>query len=637
MRLRARLRSITLLSFFSVAGIVTFSAVNNYINYSDVVINNFVIERINNVHHSREYYRLKFDKLQHEFTRKESENIDKLKRLHGIYKRDKGQFDIQSAARELNRGIAFGSYQAFAINRNYVVEKSSYAHDLGYDLGQHKEMVDLFDSMVSSRVSIDVSPMQIDSASMQFKRYLIRLSDDGKYLLQVAFVLDFEEFANDSIGISGDGEFLDLYLANGNLIQPIVFESTKLKKKSLVDGWRETKTFLSELSADLGLPYKKKIAGLQALDVATDRLRINSELDNLFADEKVVHSLDLTKGQLSIYSITNGLFSKASETKLILKAKYSTENLERQLQNVQHHVILPLLLSLLALGLIYMILVRNILKPLLKIMLDMQTNRRSEVGDSIVTEIGNLRDSYNLLHDKLHFEIRANHDLLNHSRRCIADTIHQVRTPLTNIMMNSEMIKKMQQGDSLSCYIDRIDSSINMLSISYDDLAYVVTCDTIDYPPTSVNLSEVLGVRVGLFSTICEVTHRKINYLQDAEDIFIAFNEHELERIVDNNLSNGIKYADMHQPITVRLSIFQNVAVLEFSTHGREIVNKDRIFDEGYREDEGKRGFGLGLSMVKRICSKYNVAYSVSYADGQNTFKYQFQTTSVRLNERENR
>ncbi|MEA3498818.1 MAG: hypothetical protein U9R16_07160, partial [Campylobacterota bacterium] len=63
---------------------------------------------------------------------------------------------------------------------------------------------------------------------------------------------------------------------------------------------------------------------------------------------------------------------------------------------------------------------------------------------------------------------------------------------------------------------------------------------------------------------------------------------------------------------------------LEFKTFGKPIVDTDKIFDKNYREDESKRGLGLGLNMVKGICEKYDINYEVSYEDGQNIFRYRF-------------
>jgi signal transduction histidine kinase len=621
---RVKLSHITLLSFFLVAGIVIVSGTLNYISHRNAIIENFVSKHTHEIQEAREYYRLKLDKLQHDFILKESANIRALMHLYERHRKEGNRFDIDKTAQVLNQDITFGTYQAFVINRNYVIEKSSYAPDLGYDLGQHKLLIEVLDSIFNNEKSVDVSPIQIDSSSMQFKRYLLKLSSDKSRLLQIAFVLNFDELAKGSMLASRDESSFKLYLANDNLIQPIYFNETNLDKKSLSQGWEQTKTFLMEMSEALSPNHQKNIVNLLKLDIAADRLRINEELDRLFADEKIIHSLDFSKNRLSIYSITNSLFNKGSETKLILKAHYPIDNLEHQLNSATYRFILPLALSLLVLWLIYAFLVRNILNPLLKIMSDLEDNRRSDVDKSIITEIISLRDSYNRLHDRLNSEIATNTELLKFNRRCIADTIHQIKTPLTNIMMNGEMIKKAPQGDALAYYIDRIDSSINMLSNSYDDLAYVISCDTFDYPPATLNLSLAVKKRIMFFTTISEVTHKKINQLVDDDDLFISINEIELERIIDNNLSNAIKYADMHQPITVSLTRTQQSATLEFASHGREIFNKDKVFDEGYREDTGKRGLGLGLSMVKGICTKYGIAYQASYAEGQNVFAYQF-------------
>ena len=48
-------------------------------------------------------------------------------------------------------------------------------------------------------------------------------------------------------------------------------------------------------------------------------------------------------------------------------------------------------------------------------------------------------------------------------------------------MMNGEMIKKFQKDESMNIFIEQIDASINMLSNSYEDLAYLTTSNTISY------------------------------------------------------------------------------------------------------------------------------------------------------------
>ena len=63
---------------------------------------------------------------------------------------------------------------------------------------------------------------------------------------------------------------------------------------------------------------------------------------------------------------------------------------------------------------------------------------------------------------------------------------------------------------------------------------------------------------------------------------------------------------------------------LSFKTYGKPIKNKEKVFEKNYRENEAKRGLGLGLNMVKGICEKYDISYDVAYEDGQNIFTYRF-------------
>ena len=261
--------------------------------------------------------------------------------------------------------------------------------------------------------------------------------------------------------------------------------------------------------------------------------------------------------------------------------------------------------------------------PLLKIITNIKNNQYSDVSNIKIKEMAVLNESYNDLHNRLNKEVERSTNILKDKNQFIADTVHQLRTPLTNIMMNGEMIKQFKTDKSLSSYIDKIDSSINMLSNFYEDLAYVASADTIEYSPINMNLSDFLKKRIEFFSTISKVSHKEIQATIE-EDIFTHINQIELERIIDNNISNGMKYATKHKLIGITLLQSNNVAILSIKTYGIEIKDKNKIFEKNFRENEAKRGLGLGLNMVKNICEKYHIFYNVTYEDGQNVFTYIF-------------
>ena len=136
--------------------------------------------------------------------------------------------------------------------------------------------------------------------------------------------------------------------------------------------------------------------------------------------------------------------------------------------------------------------------------------------------------------------------------------------------------------------------------------------------------------RITFFSTISRVSHKEIQATIE-EDIFTHINHIELERIIDNNISNGMKYAIKNKPITISLLQSNDVAILAIKTYGSQIKDKNKIFEKNFREDEAKRGLGLGLNMVKNICEKYHISYNVAYEDGQNIFTYVFQSSMLNV------
>lgn len=600
-------------------------------NYRNTLIQNYSNKYIHVTQQIREDYRLLFDRLQYEFNQHESVNISKLNQLYKIYKRDKNHFNADKAAEELNKGVYFGSYQVFLINKDYIIEDASYKTDIGINFSHFMDIKELMSSIFSKQVAIDISPITLDvitPSSMPFKRYLIKLSNDEKYILQMAFVLDFAREFNAKYDLIKNVGLIELYLGNDS-IQKLYSDKTDYSKTFWrQEGWDATKSILLQLSNELSVKNKRleELTKLDFKGLVNNQRNIHKVIDEVFHDGNLLSALNLSKHQFIIYSATNGLFNKSTKTNFIVKTTYSTESLESDIQKTLIQAVIQLVFILSILVLIYLFIMKRLSNPLLKIVDNIKNNQYSDVCNIKIQEMAVLNESYNDLHNKLNREIALNITLLKENKRFIADTVHQIRTPLTNIMMNTEMIKHKQTDESLSSYIDKIDSSINMLTNFYEDFAYIASADTMEYPPKNINLSDFLKKRIDFFATISKVSHKEIQSMIE-DDIFIHINQIELERVIDNNISNGIKYATKNKPINIHLSQSNNVAVLAIKTYGNPIKNKDKIFDKNFRENEAKRGLGLGLNMVKNICEKYHVSYYVTYEDGQNVFTYIFQSS----------
>ncbi|WP_044416079.1 ATP-binding protein [Halarcobacter anaerophilus] len=109
-------------------------------------------------------------------------------------------------------------------------------------------------------------------------------------------------------------------------------------------------------------------------------------------------------------------------------------------------------------------------------------------------------------------------------------------------------------------------------------------------------MSKCLKERVEYFSTIATAQGREIK-LQINSKCIVKMDKKELIRLIDNNLSNAIKYSKLHSLIEVTLE--NNI--LNFTSQGDKIVDKKAIFDKYKRENSSIGGHGLGLSIVKDI------------------------------------
>ena len=227
------------------------------------------------------------------------------------------------------------------------------------------------------------------------------------------------------------------------------------------------------------------------------------------------------------------------------------------------------------------------------------------------------------LYETLQAQVEKNQLLLKENKLFIADMVHQIRTPLSVIMINSSLIE-METKNQVSFYVAQINSAINMLSNSYEDLNYLISSDTIEYKAIEINLTEFIHERIDFFEVISEANDKTI-YTNIADDVKVTMNDTELERLIDNNLSNAIKHSYDKSEIEIVLEKNHSEIILKFISKGRGIKDIAKIFDKNYTESyQAKRNLGLGLHMVKNICDKNYINYSIHSKDETNIFTYVF-------------
>jgi len=137
-------------------------------------------------------------------------------------------------------------------------------------------------------------------------------------------------------------------------------------------------------------------------------------------------------------------------------------------------------------------------------------------------------------------------------------------------------------------------------------------------------MSEFIQNRVDYFQEIANLKNIEI-ITQIEPNIHYKFSKTKLQRIVDNTISNSIKYSNDNSKIEIKLYKRDKHIIFEVQDYGVGIANIDKIFSRYYRENETKGGFGIGLNIVKEIIDKEGIELDIQSVVNEGTlFSYIF-------------
>ncbi|WP_258238275.1 HAMP domain-containing sensor histidine kinase [Arcobacter sp. CECT 8983] len=181
--------------------------------------------------------------------------------------------------------------------------------------------------------------------------------------------------------------------------------------------------------------------------------------------------------------------------------------------------------------------------------------------------------------------------------------MHEVNTPISIISLNTDLIEQ-QYGPSKQ--IETIKASVKTLSSIYGDLSYKIKKQSREYKVTKINLLEFISSRVLFFDELANTKDIHIN-LEYSHELYILMNEYEFERVIDNTLSNAIKYSKASNEINIFFGKEEGETIIFVEDFGIGIEDTTKVFDAYYQQSNKKLGLGLGLNIVKEICDKYNI------------------------------
>ncbi|HDK7164609.1 TPA: HAMP domain-containing histidine kinase [Clostridium botulinum] len=194
----------------------------------------------------------------------------------------------------------------------------------------------------------------------------------------------------------------------------------------------------------------------------------------------------------------------------------------------------------------------------------------------------------------------------NTLKQGIANMSHDLRTPLTSIIGYLKLLEN-DEIDKKEA-LDILKNKTNKLNILINDFFELASIESEDYEldMIKVNLTNIMRDEIlSLYEAFQDKGLKpKINILD--KPIFIMSDKDSLERIIDNLLSNTLKYAE--KDIEINLEESNDKVILKISNICTSIDEKDVLymFDRFYMADKVRKGqgTGLGLSIVKSLMEK---------------------------------
>ena len=215
-------------------------------------------------------------------------------------------------------------------------------------------------------------------------------------------------------------------------------------------------------------------------------------------------------------------------------------------------------------------------------------------------------------------------------RELMANVSHDLKTPLTLIKANAEMVKdltysnKEKRDKNLDTIIDEVER-LNLLVEDILDLSKMQS-NSVVLSKEKINLNQLIISIINKFDILCETEGYKIKY--KGFDYTLECDKKKLEQAIYNLINNAINYTGEDKTIFITLKKEQDRVKVEIKDTGKGINDEDLnyIWDKYYKVDKKykrvTRGTGLGLSIVKNVFILHNYEYGVESKNKKGTIFY---------------
>ncbi|MDO4315828.1 MAG: HAMP domain-containing sensor histidine kinase [Oscillospiraceae bacterium] len=196
-------------------------------------------------------------------------------------------------------------------------------------------------------------------------------------------------------------------------------------------------------------------------------------------------------------------------------------------------------------------------------------------------------------------------------RQFLSDASHELKTPLTVILSNAELLEAAPLEDRPARWADNIRSEARQMKSLVEEMLTLARADNMVRTAvlTEVSLSDIAADCALAFEPVAYEAGKPLEY-RITEDVTVPGDRDKLRQLVSVLLDNAIKYGAGGGVITLTLQKTDRQARLTVSNPGEPIPPEQlsRLFERFYRADASrgeKSGFGLGLPIARTIAEEH--------------------------------
>ena len=235
-------------------------------------------------------------------------------------------------------------------------------------------------------------------------------------------------------------------------------------------------------------------------------------------------------------------------------------------------------------------------------------------------EFGELRDSFNIMAQKIEEETLLRENSEEARKRLILDISHDLKNPLASILGYSDYLLNTDiSEEDKNLYLKVINRNAARANDLIQDLFEYSKLDSIDFELSysSEDINEFIRSLIASYIPFLEENQFDYEFVIPETTSIVEFSSKHLDRALSNLILNAVKYNKKGIKLFIKTYVENNTQFIIVEDNGIGIDKNliETIFDPFVRADESRNsengGTGLGLAITKKIIEMHGGTISL--------------------------